>query len=364
MTQTQPNSSQSEVKESSASALILLGVGLVALASTAIFIKLSVREISAEATVFNRLWIATIAFAGWNALGWGRSPESNNTSELINSGITSEAESSTTEPSWGDRLRSFPKLTILLLVSLALVHLGGRFLWTWSLTQTTAANGAMLANMPPIFTALGGWLFFGQRFDRRFLTGLTIAIVGAVVLVLGDWLHPTEELFGPTAIIGDGAALLSSVFYAGSFLLVEKLRQRLSTSDILVWRCALGLVIAAPLVWIIDDVIFPMSTIGWIAVFGLALISEVTGHGLIVYSLKHFSSAFVTIVLLLEPAPTAAVAWIFFGEFLQPLNFLGFLLISIGIYLAKTGEGSASANQNDSASSIPSEELVEAAIEP
>ena len=31
---------------------------------TAIFIKLSIQEISAEATVFNRLWIANLAFTG------------------------------------------------------------------------------------------------------------------------------------------------------------------------------------------------------------------------------------------------------------------------------------------------------------
>ncbi|MEQ8755026.1 MAG: hypothetical protein RID09_16130 [Coleofasciculus sp. G1-WW12-02] len=39
-------------------ALILLSVALIALSLTAIFIKISVQEISANATVFNRLWLA------------------------------------------------------------------------------------------------------------------------------------------------------------------------------------------------------------------------------------------------------------------------------------------------------------------
>ena len=220
-----------------------------------------------------------------------------------------------------------------------------------------------LSNMPPIFTALGGWLFLGQRFDRRFLTGLAIAVGGATVLALGDWLQPEEQLFGTMAIVGDGVALLSSVFYAGSFLLVEKLRQRLSTSAILVWRCAIGLAIAAPLVWVVDDSMFPISTTGWLAVFGLAVISEVMGHGLIVYSLKYFSSAFVTIVLLLEPVLAAAVAWFLFGEFLKPLNILSFILITAGIYLAKTGEGSDGGDKNNPPTQVQ-EELIEAAIEP
>jgi len=335
-----------EKSPSSVRSLLLLILGLFALSSTAIFIKLSIREISPEATVFNRLWIATIVFAGWNWV-WQplRSPK-----EEDNPKMAVQSDQST----W---------VVVLLLVSLGFVHLTGRFLWTWSLSQTTAANGTMLSNMPPLFTALGGWLFLGQRYDRRFLMGLAIAVGGAVTIGLGDWLQPKEELFGTMALVGDAAALLSSVFYAGSFLLVEKLRQRLTTSDILVWRCAIGLAIAVPVVWVIDDAMFPISTIGWLAVFGLAVFSEVIGHGLVVYSLKYFSSAFVTIVLLLEPAPAAAFAWFLFGEFLDPLNILGFILITIGIYLAKTGEGSDGGEKNSS-TEANEEELVEAAIEP
>ncbi len=344
----------SELKAASVRAFLLLLLGLIALSSTAIFIKFSIHEITAEATVFNRLWIATIVFASWN---WGQQRWQSRRQE------SAEAVRETLETKTADETPSSSKRIVTLLVALALVHLIGRFLWTWSLTQTTVANGAMLANMPPLFTALGGWLFLGQRFDRRFLIGLIIAVWGAVVLGLGDWLQPKEELFGTTALIGDGAALLSSVFYAGSFLLVEKLRQRLNTSDILVWRCALGLAIAAPLVWFMDENLFPISLMGWLAVIGLAVISEVMGHGLIVYSLKYFSSAFVTIVLLLEPAPAAAVAWFLFGEFLDPLNILGFILITIGIYLAKTGQGADGSDKEQPVITV-AEDLVEEASEP
>lgn len=344
---TSESDSQNQNNRHSSLAFLWLILGLIALSSTAIFIKLSIREISAEATVFNRLWIATLAFTGLNWLQREQPPsavsesktESDHTAQ--NSGAADHSSAEVT-----GQQQKLPWATINLLLALGFVHLVGRYLWTWSLTSTTAANGAMLANMPPLFTALGGWLFLGQRFDRRFLSGLAIAVIGAITLAIGDWIQPKEALFGTSALLGDGAALLSSVFYAASFLLVEKLRQHLSTSKILVWRCAIGLLLATPIVWAIDSTIFPISTMGWIAVIGLALISEVTGHGLIVYSLKHFSSTFVTIVLLLEPAPVAAIAWLWFGEFLDPLNILGFFLITLGIYLAKTGTGATGSNNN------------------
>ena len=144
-------------------AFILLTVGLVALSFTAIFIKLSVREISANATVFNRLWIATLVFGLWNLL-------SRKGAQVPQDVVADLPLSDTESASKKDEQREI----VMLIFAVAIVHIIGRFLWTWSLTQTSAANGTVLSNLPPLFTTLGGWLFLGQRFDRRFLIGMAI----------------------------------------------------------------------------------------------------------------------------------------------------------------------------------------------
>ncbi|MCM0588922.1 MAG: DMT family transporter [Gloeotrichia echinulata DEX184] len=135
-------------------AFILLSVALVALSFTAILIKLSVREISANATVFNRLWIATIIFGLWNAINELR------TKKLDDQIIPKEP---------------YQSREIILLVAVAVVHVVGRVLWSWSLTQTSAANATVLSNLPPLFTTLGAWLILGQSFNRRFVIGMVIA---------------------------------------------------------------------------------------------------------------------------------------------------------------------------------------------
>lgn len=290
----------------------LLAVALITLSFTAIFIKISVSEISANATVFNRLWIATIFFSLLSGLQQFKSGESDKNAKQISFST---------------------RKSILLLGAMAFVHVTGRFLWTWSLTQTSAANGTLLSNITPIFTTLGGWLFLGQYFDRRFLAGLGLAVIGAITLGWDDFLLSTEGL------IGDIAALMSSMFYAASFLIIEQLRNQFSSSSILVWRCLLGTTFVLPIVLLSQDQIFPISPLGWFAVVGLALICEVTGHGLVVYSLKHFSSSFVTIFLLLEPVITALLAWVIFTETLGLVNCIAFIIIISGIYLAQTGEG-------------------------
>lgn len=293
--------------------LFLLTVSLLALSLTAIFIKVSVSQISANATVFNRLWMATIVFTLWTG---------------VRQLVTDSSEKETQEK------QSYQINDVLFLVLVAIVHVFGRFLWTWSLTQTSAANGTVLSNITPLFSALGAWLLFKQRFSQRFLLGLALATIGATTLTLEDILGSSSSF------IGDFAALISALFYAASFLTVEHLRKKFSVATILVWRCLIGTLLILPIVLVFEDTILPISWLGWLAVICLAVVCEVLGHGLVVYSLKHFSAAFVTVFLLLEPVIAAVLAWIIFSEHLSLLNLLGFSVIVGGIYLAKTGKGS------------------------
>ena len=321
---TKPESTELNIEKSSnVMAFILLSVALIALSFTAIFIKLSVREISANATVFNRLWIATIIFGLWNGIN-----------ELRTKKLTDQKLDDQIIPKEPYQLRD-----IILLVAVAVVHVVGRGLWSWSLTQTTAANATVLSNLPPLFTTLGAWLILGKTFNRRFVIGMVIALAGAFTLGLDDFFWSENLVISQKAIIGDAAALLSSVFYAASFLMIERLRTRLPVQNILVWRCFLGTLFILPVVLTFEEQIFPISWFGWLTVFGLAAICEVLGHGLVVYSLKYLSSSFVTIFLLLEPVMTAILAWFIFSESLSLVNLLALSFILQGIYLAKTGKG-------------------------
>ncbi|WP_293067329.1 MULTISPECIES: EamA family transporter [unclassified Moorena] len=103
--------------------ILLLVIALLALSITAILIRFSLQEISANAIVFNRLWIATLVFGLWNGINQVRTQTSNKKSE----------------PQSGYKI-----VDILLLVGVAIFHLSGRFLWTWSLTQTSVANSNVL----------------------------------------------------------------------------------------------------------------------------------------------------------------------------------------------------------------------------
>ncbi len=291
-------------------AIVWLSAALLAVSLAAIFIRLSEREISPNATVFNRLWIATAVFGLWNGAGEVRRRLSGNDGEVRSTNYT---------------LRDFMLLTAVGVVSSA--SLG---FWAWSLTQTNVANSTVLRNLTPLFTTLGGWLLLGRRFDSRFLLGMAVALGGAIAIGMDD-LQTAGDNFA-----GDIAALLSAVFYAANLLIAEHLRTKFPATTILMWRCFIGSILILPLVVLAGDRIFPNSWQGWLAVIALAVICQAFGQGLLIHSLGRLSSGFVALFLLLEPVITAIIAGMLFSETLSLFNWLAFSVVLAGIYLAKS----------------------------
>ncbi|TAF11340.1 MAG: DMT family transporter [Nostocales cyanobacterium] len=291
---------------------LLLIIALFALSITGILVKFSLSEMSINVTLFNRSWIAAVVFALWNGVYQ----------------LRTQLSAEPVIPQQRYQIRDYA-----LLLGASLAYMLGRLLWTWSLTQTSIANANVLGGLSPVFTTLGAWLLFKQLFDRKFLFGMLLAILGAAVLGFDDFLVSNHGL------IGDFAALGCAVLYATTYLILEYLRSKFSVETVLMWRCLVGAVLTLPLVQIYEDQFFPPSLSGWLIVFSLAIVCEALGHGLTVYSLKSFSSTFVLIVFLLDPVIAAILAWILFAENLTFLNLVGFTVIIGGIYLAKTGKG-------------------------
>ncbi|WP_017663169.1 DMT family transporter [Baaleninema simplex] len=289
--------------------LLTLAIALVAVSCAAIFIRLAEREIGPNATIFNRLIIATVVFWMLDVLRQWRD----------------DRDFSLTPPN-----TPYTTSDILRLVAVAAVASTSVALWAWSLTQTSVANSTVLRNLTPIFTSLGGWWLLGQQFDRRFVIGTGVAVIGATFIGFDDLQISAEHL------LGDAIALVSAMLYGANLLLVESLRTKYPATTILLWRCSVGAMLVFPVAWLSEARLFPQTWEGWFAVAALAVICQALGQGLLVYSLKQFSSGFVAILLLLEPILTAIFAWAIFGEVLNWTNWIAFFVVLIGIYFARS----------------------------
>ncbi|NEQ41363.1 MAG: DMT family transporter [Okeania sp. SIO3I5] len=307
------NYSPTEVKK----AYVAILITLLMIAFMPILLRISGTSITPNATIFNRFWIATVVLGLWNGV-------------LIVKRRSLPSPTETLQNSAPIKL--FPDFSsFLLLLILAIMFVGFQLFWAWSLTQTSVANSEVLHSVTPLFTTLLGWSLFGQKFDRLFLSGVAIALSGSILLVANDFSIALDKLEG------DLLALLSALFWAGYLLIVEKLQTKLSITAIITWICVLGTFLCLPILLVARGELFPHSWQGWLTliILGMAIILV---QGLISYSLKWLSSGLVATILLLNPILTSIFAWIIFSETLNLLNFLGFFIILLGIYLTISSE--------------------------
>ena len=69
--------------------------------------------------------------------------------------------------------------------------------------------------------------------------------------------------------------------------------------------------------------------------FILALSSQVIGQGLLVYAIGALSPIVVGLTLLTQPAISAFVGWLVYGETLSPLDWLGAAAIAVALVLVR-----------------------------
>ncbi|MCL1471878.1 DMT family transporter [Argonema antarcticum] len=287
-----------------ASAALL--VANIAISFAAILIKLSEKELGPNATIFYRLAIAGVVFGLWKGV-------------LAIRCRLSENQSEQPEP--------YTRRDIGLLLVVGIFFLSEQVFWALSLTQTSAAISTLLHNLIPLFTSLGLWLLFRQRFDSKFLVGMVVAIGGAIAIGLED------VQIASVQVQGDAVSLLSALLAAGYLIASEQLRSKFSTITIVLWACASGAGLGLLITPLVEDRLFPNSWQGWLAVISLALIAQVIGQGLLLYSLNWLSSGVVALSNLLIPVLTAIWAWVIFSETLSLSKWLAFAAILLGLYL-------------------------------
>ncbi|MEM8673751.1 MAG: DMT family transporter [Cyanobacteria bacterium P01_G01_bin.67] len=312
----------------------ILALAIIALAFSPIFTKLSELEISPIATIFNRLWIATIIMWSWRLV---KKPQPQNLIEqtskntasfnLSKRNVVDREKDSNLEES----IRDYQQQGLLILASLSAT--ASAILWAVSFTQTSVASSTVLRSLTPLFISLGAWLILNQTFDRQFILGMLLATMGGMGIGWDDWQLGSEHL------IGDAIALLSAALHGANILIVGYLRDHgLTSEQVLLWRCACGAVITLPFAYLTDTPLLPISPWGWLTVIALAVVCQTFGQGLLVFSLKQYSSSFVGIFALLKPMVTALLAWLIFAEGISIYSGIAVILILVGIFLAKTSD--------------------------
>lgn len=238
---------------------------------------------------------------------------------------------------WG-RQGAGPRLTRrqLGLVLAAGLCLAGHFgTWISSLEYTSVASSTALVTTNPLWIGIASFLLFRELPNRFLLAGIVLSLLGSLLIFVSD---SQQTGSGTHPMLGNALAIVGSWCFSAYLMIGRRLRASL-TFTLHIW---LAYGIAALFLFgataALEQPLLDFSSLGWLALVGMALVPQLVGHTSYNWALKHVSPAFVAVVTLGEPLGCALMAYLFFGETLAPLQAVGFVLLLAGIYLAARSE--------------------------
>ena len=210
-----------------------------------------------------------------------------------------------------------------------LLFAGDLFFWHLAILATTVANATFLATTAPLFVAAGAWFLLGERIQQRGIAGLALCLIGGVALVGHSYGYEPQRL------AGDFYGVVTAVFFAGYMLALRAARRDVPTGTLSFFSAAITTVILFVIAFALEPRLLPQSTHGWTVLIALALISQVAGQGLLAFALGTLPAPFSSLVIFLEAVAAALFAWIVLHEALEPMQWLGGVLILAGIWVAR-----------------------------
>lgn len=286
--------SSSKFRQSPLLAYLALGVGMISLGFSAIFVRWA--NGPGAVTSFYRMAIAVVLMAG-PFVGRFR------------------------------RRSRVPRRELWVAVLGGLLFAGDLAFWTTGVVLSGATNPTLLANTAPLWVGLGASLIFREKLSAAFWLGLLLAMSGAVV-ILG-----LDTLRGASLGVGTLLGLLAGLFYGGYFLVTQRGRQTLDTFTYF-WLAALSSAVALLILsLILRQPLTGYSPRTYLNFLALGVVTQVCGYLAISYALGHLPASIVSPTLLGQPVITAILAGPLLGEKLSGWQIVGGAAVLAGVYV-------------------------------
>lgn len=224
----------------------------------------------------------------------------------------------------------WPRRTLVLIIAAAAFFYAlDLAAWNASIRMTKLGNSTLFGNSGSFVFAIYG-LFLAHRAPSLKQSGaLLLAFAGAALLMSRSY-----EL-SPKHFAGDMLALLAGLFYGGYLIFVERGRSDLKPLPLLL----LSTLFSTPLLLAISaglgETIWPHD---WAPLLIFALSSQVVGQGLLVYSIGTLPPLVVGLALLTQPAVSAAIGWLVYGETLSATDIVGAIAIAAALVIVRLPE--------------------------
>jgi len=194
---------------------------------------------------------------------------------------------------------------------------------------TSLANVSVLTNMTSFVVVPVSYFIFKEKVPKMFFPGAILAIIGVVVLIKG------KAEIAPSGYLGDFLAIVACIMYALFLLISYRVRDHIDSSTIMFVGGFGGMIATLFPAIAIEGFQLPASFRDFLLILGLAICMQLIGHNLVAYCQGKLSANLTCIIGLTQPVSVALLSWIVFIEVLTLQEWIGIIIVIIGVYLVK-----------------------------
>lgn len=200
--------------------------------------------------------------------------------------------------------------------------------WNAGIRMTRLGNATLFGNSGSFVFAIYGLWLAARLPSLRQSAALALAVFGAALLMSSSY-----EL-SPENLRGDVLTLVAGLLYGGYLIFVERARSKLQPVPLLFLATLFALPLLAAISFGLGERMWPTN---WTPLIIFALSSQVIGQGLLVYSIGVFPPLVVGLALLTQPAISALIGWIAYGETLSSADWIGAIAVAVALVLVRLG---------------------------
>ncbi|MEA2446739.1 MAG: hypothetical protein QOK47_376 [Actinomycetota bacterium] len=206
--------------------------------------------------------------------------------------------------------------------------------WHHTIAAVGAGLATVLGNLQVLIVGFAAWALLKEKPHKTLFAAVPIVLIG-VVLISGA---VGADVYGTDPAKGVILGIATSIAYAAFILVLRQGSGDLRRAAGPLFHATLASAIAAMLYGMVTQELVwgpGWSSVGWLAV--LAMTSQVAGWLLISRSLPRLPAAITSVVLLLQPVGSMALAAVVLGEHPGRTQLGGALLILAGVIISTSG---------------------------
>ena len=199
----------------------------------------------------------------------------------------------------------------------------------WGFERTTAIEGTLISSIAPIFIALAGHHFLGDKVTRREQIGMTIALIGTLIII-----GIPKNM---TSLWGNILVLLTNLAWVIEAILTKKLlRHNLSPLFLTMFSFFIGFLSMTPIYFLYHKsyILNQLSLGGTLGFLYMVIFSGIIAYWLFLKGQKTIETSEANLFLYLQPIFATPLGYFWLHEEITWNFVVGGLIVAVGVVLA------------------------------